>query len=334
MFTAKRWLSLAVVVAFSASETRAAELLNKYLPEDTEVVVGFNVTAVLESGLIQKHVPALLKKYGPDFVQLGIALSGQKIDDDLSKAITKTLTDSDAVRKWLNDNKKVVRRLVIGTTADFDDGNAFLILEGDFNKEKLKEVFANLAKDKPLGVTLKTVKEGKHEFYGVKVPGEEEEMYVALADDANIVCCQDKMALAKALDRSDRKEPAVRKELIEVATRIGGDASLWMVAVPKKGDDYVSAHAYVVVTDGIKLFASVTNKDADSAMTTANDLKGTLKDLIEEIEDAAKQLPPLTALRDVVKKIEPKAEKSVVTVEAELPGATIDKLIKELPANK
>ena len=328
MFNAKSWLSL--VVAFAAMPVRAADL-NKYLPDDTEIVVSIDVTAVLESGLVRKHVPELLKKYGADLLQLGAQASGQKIDDDMLKALTRQLADAEAIRKWIDDNKKVVRRVIIGTSADYEDGNAFVVFEGKFDRARLKEMGKGL---KPLGIVIRTMKDGKHEFFGIKVPGDEDEMFVALADDENIICCQDSKGLVKALERTDRKGSAVRKELIEVANRIDPKAGLWMAAAPKEADEYVNAFGSIVVTDGIRIVAAITSKDADGARNTASDLRESLKEVVAELDEAKKLFPPLGAVRNELKKVEPKAEKNVVSVEIELSGATLDKLIKDLPAIK
>jgi hypothetical protein len=327
MFTAKRWLTLAVV-ALIATPVRAADL-SKYLPDDTEIVIGVNVSRLMESELVQKHVPTLVKRFGPDLVKLAAESTGQKVDDDVFKEINKFVGDADLIRKWLK--KGELRRFIVGTNADFDDGSFFMIWEGDLSKDQAKELVAFLMKNKPLGIAVRTVKEGKYEFYGVKVPGDDDEMFFALADEKTVVCCQNKAALARVLGRaaSDEK-PAVRKELIDVASKIDQKAAFWMAAAPRETDEYVNAHASVTVTDGISFVASVTAKDADAARTAAGDLKDTLKDVAESLDDAVKQLPPLGMLRDALKKVEPKAEKNVVTIEAEVTGAMIDKLIKDL----
>jgi hypothetical protein len=333
MFTARRWLSLAVVAAIAAAPARAADL-NKYLPDDTEIVVGIHVTTLAESDLVQKHVPCLVKKYGPELVKRFGEGAGKKLDETLLKELSKFLGDAERVKDWINDNKNAVNRVLIGTTADFEDGNAFLVFEGDFNKDRMKLALDFISKFKALDVAVKPVKEGKYEFYSVKVSGDEDELFVALADDRNVLCCPDRAVMAKALDRGTREKPGVRKELIDVASKIDAKAALWMAAAPKEDDAYVNAHGHVVVTDGIKFFSSVTSKDADAAKDLVSDMKDGLKELGEELKEAVKQYPPLGALKELIEKAEPKADKNVVTLEAEVPAAAVDKLIKDLPALK
>jgi hypothetical protein len=328
MFTTNRWLILATAT-LAAAPVRAADL-SKYLPDDTEIVIGIDIAAVKQSAVVQAHVPTLLKRFGPELVKHAVESNGQTIDADALKAVTKILGDADLVRGWLK--KGGVQRYVIGTNADLDISSLCLICEGDFGKDYLKDMFAFLAKNKPFGIMVKTVTEGRHELYAVTVPGDEDQYFFALADETTVVCCTAKAALAKALDRKPRDKPAVRKELIEVARKIDPKAALWMAAAPKEADEYVDAHASVIVTDGIKLTASVTAKDADAARTAAGDIRDTFKDFAEDLDDAAKQLPPLGMLRDALKKIEPKAEKNVVTIEAGVTGAEIEKLVKELAA--
>jgi hypothetical protein len=321
-----RWLSL-VVLAVAACPSGAAEL-NKYLPDDTEIVLGINVTTLMDSALVQKQVPALLKKCGADLVKLGVEANGQKLDAELLKTIARTFTDADAVQKWIGDNKHVVQRVLIGTNADYDFASAFVIFEGDFKKDRLRAVFDDIARFKPFGIVVKTVKVDKQEFYSVKVPGDDSAMFVALADDKNIICCEDKDALAKALSR---EKNTLHKELIEVATKIDAKAGLWMAAAPKEMDEFVQSHGSVVVTDGIKVLGSVMCKDADGAKNMASDLKESLLDVADLLDDNAKQFPPLGAVRDILKKVSAKAEKNVTTVEIDLPAAVAEKIIKELP---
>jgi hypothetical protein len=332
MLITRRWLSLAVF-AVATTPVRAADL-SKYLPEDTEIVVGINVTTLVESDLVQKHVPTLVKRYGPDLVKLFAENSGKKIDEDVLKEFNKFLGDTDLVKNWLNANKNGVKRMLIATTADFDDSNAFMVFEGDFNKEKMKQMIDFVGSTKVLDIAVKPVKEGKYEFYSVKMPGEEDELYVGLADDQNVLCCEDKKMMAKALGRVDAKETAVRKELTDVASKIDAKAALWMAAAPKEEDEYVAAHGYVIVTNGIKVVAAVTAKDADKAKDMLSDMKDGIKELGNELEEATKQYAPLAPLRELLKKVEPKLEKNVVTVEGEVPGPTIDKVIKDLPGAK
>ncbi len=233
MFTAKRWLAL-VIVGLVATPVRAADL-SKYLPDDTEIVVGIDVAAVKQSAVVQKHLPTLLKRFGADLAKLAAEANGQKLDDDALKAITKFLGDADTVRAWLKQGG--IRRYVMATNADFDLSSLCLVCEGDFGKDHVKDLFAFLAKNKPFGVAVKTVKEGKHEFYAVTVPGDNDEYFFALADGTTVVCCTDKARLAKALDRAGRDIPGVRKELIDVAQKIDKKAAVWMAMAPKEMDE-------------------------------------------------------------------------------------------------
>src|SRR4051812_45833752 len=104
-----RWLSLAVAAVLAAPSARAADL-SKYLPDDTEIVMGVQVTKLIESPLVRKHVPTVVKKYGLEVVKLGAAASGKELDKDALKAINAALGDADLVRKFLDDNKKRVER--------------------------------------------------------------------------------------------------------------------------------------------------------------------------------------------------------------------------------
>jgi hypothetical protein len=331
MFTVTRWVALGFM-ALAATSVRAADL-SKYLPDDTEIVIGVDLSVLKESAVIQKHVPTLVKRFGPDLIKLVAESSGQKVDDEALKEIAKFVGDPDVVRKWLKQD--ILRRFIVGASADFDDASVFMIWECNLERDQVKAFIAFLMATKPLGIAIREVKEGKHELYGVKVPGDDEEMFFALPDDKNIVSCQDRAVLAKVLDRAAaRKEPGVRKELIDVAQRVERNASIWVAAAPKESDEYVTAHASVIVSDKIKLVGSITAKDADAAKTTASDVKDGLKDAAETLDDAAKQLPPLGMLRDVLKKIELKADKNVVTVEAEMTAAMIDKLVKDLQGSR
>ena len=176
----------------------------------------------------------------------------------------------------------------------------FVVVEGAFGKGKGKEWFDGLIKYKPIGLAVKPLKEGKHEFWSLQTAGNDEVMFVAQADATTVIGCQSKDVLLKALSRSGRDKLAVKEKLIEVANRIDPKANLWMAAAPKEMDEYVTAHASIIVTDGIKVVATVANKDADAARNMVSDLKEEMKDLADLLDDAAKQLPLRAAVRDVL----------------------------------
>jgi hypothetical protein len=323
---ASRWLTLAVAAVFAAPPSRAAEL-SKYLPDDTEIVMGVQVTKLMEAPLVRKHLPAIVKKYGPDVVKFGAEASGQKLDDNILKAITTGLSDADAIRKFLDDNKTRVERITFATTSNEADERVFLVIEGDLNREKIA---AFLGAAKLFGVDLKTEKAGKHDIYVVKVPGEDEEMFFALVDDRTIVAATQKEDVVKALGRAEKKETAVRKELRELAGNVDEKAVFWFVAAPKETDEYVTAVGTVFVTDGVRLTTAITTKDADAAKDLADDVKKGLKDATEALEDFAKDFKPLGAVLNILKKVTPEVEKNAVKVTVELPAETIEKMVKDL----
>jgi hypothetical protein len=317
---------------FVAVRPAVAAELNKYLPEDTEVVVGVNVRQALAAPLIDRHLPELLKKYGPLAVTaLADGAGNDKIDEKSAETLKGLFADAGAIRKWLGAQKETVSRVLLASNGDEKDDRFFVVLEGKFDRAKLSQGVEDLARAKFLGVVIKVFKVDEREVWEVKLPGDDQPLFAALADEGNLLLSSDRKDMEKALARVDKDRGAVRKEMAEVAAKVDGKQTLWIAAAPKGDEGFKSLQGGLTVSDGIKVRLTFTAKDADGARELADDLKEAVKAGVAMLKELAERVKVLAPLIDLAKKVEPSVDRTVVTVDLEVPAKVLEQLIKDLP---
>jgi len=327
-------LSVAVLALAVAAPARALDV-DKYLPEDTETLVFFNVKQVLGSPLVKKHALKNIQDALKDQEELAKQLESLGFDPlkDLDRVLVAAPTPAGDQDK---DNKGLV------------------IAYGKFDVDKFKAEAEKQAKDDKAKLEIVTVKGGGVEggditLYKVNVPnqqsGKDEPMYIHLTSKTTILASPNKEYLVNAIKagKADKKVALKNKTIAAAIEKLDGQQSLGMV-IPGElltkgplGDlpvkDVLSAVTVVsggmTVTDGMKMEFVLDCKDADGA----KELKKNVDEWVNQgqlalalLAGGQKELAPVLEL---LKSVKTTNKDKSVTVKAELSAETINKSIQQ-----
>jgi len=321
-------LGLGLAAALLAAPARAADV-DKFLPNDTEIIAGVNVKQILNS--------TLAKKVGQD--KLRDALKGQdklqKIMDELGFDPFKDL-DS-IVAAWPN-------------LSDTDKG--LIVVRGTFDIKKAKAKAEELAKD--MKDTIKPVTRadglgGKHEFWEVNLPDANQTVYVSLFSKDTLLVSPSPDFLGDAIEQfNGRKKVGLKnKEMLALLNRLDAKQSVYVGVVGSAleksplADQEKAKEIIDKVTDasvGLNMDRDITLEVALTAKGTkdAADLEDVIKDGLNQVLGLAallggnnKQIAPLI---DILKTIKPTTKDKVVSVKATVDSETLDKIVpKQAP---
>ena len=172
---------------FPSAQLRAADVT--HFPDDTEVVVTVNLKQIFNSEMVKSQPDALgeLKEAlgqfaGVNAAQKYLKVAGLDAFRDL-RSITYVYTDS--------KSPKV----------------SFLILEGEFNAEKLSDAAKTGATE------LRAAKSGDHTVYEI-TPRGEKRLYATLINPSTLIVATTEEALADARNRAaGTKKSGLKKEM-------------------------------------------------------------------------------------------------------------------------
>lgn len=302
-----------------AAPARAADV-NKFLPDDAEIIMVLNVQQIIQSPLVQKH---------------GIAHVKQALQAD--EKIKKVL---EAVGF---DPLKDLTRITAAASAVSPDAKGTIIAEGNFDLSKIQakvEELANERKD-----TLKILKEGDHKLLEIKTPGDERPAYAALVDKNTIVFGSDKTVVLGSFDRAaGTKKPALKKDIAALIEKANQSQSMWLVAPgavfaksPLAEDEkskkilekVENLSVGFTLSEDFSMVTAIVTKTADSAKEISEELKNgleTLKGLLALVAGQQKELAPLV---DVVGSIKVGTDNATVTLKSEVSKEMIEKSLKK-----
>lgn len=264
MLRTMRTLVLVLVAMVAATPARSAEV-DKYLPNDSEIVINFNVRQVLESKLMTKY---------------GLETLKELLDaNDEAKSILKAL-DFDPFK---DITKLTIAAAPVGATSD----KGLFIVHGKFDIAKFEKKLEEHAKEHK--DELKIHKHGDTKIYEIDMPGEEsaKTSWMALIDKETIVASPNKEYVVEALEkRAGKKEAKHKKELKDLIENASSDLSFWGVALSEAlnkglpGEDNVrqvlgkfdSVSFGVNVTDEIRLQLVLAAKSEKLAEELAKDM--------------------------------------------------------------
>jgi hypothetical protein len=296
---------------------RAAEV-DKYLPQDTEVVVVLNARQLLDSPLFKKHFLEHVR---------GIIKSNEEATKILDSLGFDPLTDLTSITGALP---------MIG-----NDAKGLLITHGQFDRAKIEAKAEEVAKDK--GDVLKVHKDGERKVYEIKF--EEKPVFVGLVDQTTIVAGPEKQSILVAFEKGAGKKPgAVKKELHDLIERADAKQSLWFAATANaflKGDlssddkakknleKMNSITADLTIDKGVKIALAIVAKSAENAKELAEEIKEGLnqvKGLLALMADQNKEIAPLV---DTVGNLRVNTEGSTITLKSEVSEELIEKGLKK-----
>jgi hypothetical protein len=316
-------LALILGAALTAAPVRAGDV-DKYLPDDTEVVVTLNVKQITDS--------PLFKKNGVDAVQQLIK-DNEEVNDVLKDLGFDPLTDVD--------------RIVISSPGGDENDKGLIIIHGRFDLDKFKARGEEAAKSNSEHLKIHKRETGPV-IYEVAHPKLDNNLFVALVDKKTMLVSPGKDYVIDALKKTDAKQATLKnkdlktqleqtdaKQSVSVAM-IGSAAAKSNVLTsifPKETLANVDAvGGGFTVDDDIQMQLVVTAKNADSAKDVNEKINDNLNDAVLALAllIKAEQLKGLAPALDVVKSIKTITKDKTITVKGEVTAEQIEKLSKAI----
>ncbi len=313
--------SLACVALLSAPGARAAEI-DRYLPEDTEQIVTFNVKQMVSSPIIKKYALAPLKE----------------LIDNTEEA-KATLQDLGF------DPFKDLDRITVASPGVQAPDKGLVIIHGRFDAAKFKAKAEESAKAYSDVLKIHKTKDAKGDevlLYEVTPPESETPLFVALASDKTLLVSPGKDYVVDALKR---KQPPVLKNkdfqtLLEKmdmrqSVAMAGLGSALSKAVPEQVQDALKD--LEAVGGGLTIGEDVNLELIGTAKTAraAKDINKTVSDYLNKglaivsllaTQEAGKDLAPVV---DIVKTIRSNARDKTIVIKATIPAEVIEKWTKK-----
>jgi len=315
------WLGGLVLTAAALAAPAPAAVLDKYLPEDTEVYLSISFQQMFSSGLAKK---------------LGLDKAKDALKDAPSE-ITDVLKDLN-----LDPFKDIESLSVAGPGGDAPD-KGLIILKGTFDVAKFKERADKALKDN--SDVVKSSKVGDYVVYEVTIPGQDAALFVCVADKNTILASPGKDYVADALKKIDGKaKPALKSKAFQaVLEKMSDKQALSMAAMgsallkgqlaetPAKEvlEKLDAVGGGLTMTDDLKLEVVFTAKSADDAKDIEKQLGDGVNNALTIVGLLAGGQKELGVVLDLLKSIKVKADGKTVSLKGLLDADAIDKILKK-----
>src|SRR4051794_40713779 len=154
-FSRRPQIVLAALAMLALAVPARAADVNKFLPDDAEIIMVLNVQQILQSPLVQKHGLPHIKQ---------ILQTNEQVKQILTAVGFDPLKD--------------LTRITAAASAVSPDAKGAIIAEGKFDLSRIEAKVEELTKEKK--DMLKIVKEGDHKLLQIKNPEQEKPSYAAL----------------------------------------------------------------------------------------------------------------------------------------------------------
>jgi hypothetical protein len=301
---------------------RTAEVVDKLLPNDTELVVSVNLKQILGSPL------------------------GKKIPRD---KIEDAIKNQDEVNKNLQDlgfnPLDDLHSVILAAASGEEQDKGLAIAHGKFDVKKFEAKAEEVAKDMKDVIKIHKVPDSSTKLYEVTPPGETEPLWIALPNATTLLASKGKDYVLDALDKeAGRKQTALKsKDLAALLNRLDTTQSIWVAVlgstlaknpqlsgnqdVKEVIDKISDATAAINIDKDLKVQVSVTAKTANDAKDLDEKLKDGLNTALGAVALLAGQKKELAPLVDVLKNVKPDVKGKVVSVELEIAGKDIERAI-------
>ena len=320
----RRSVWLCAVGAFVAAASARAGELDKYLPEDTEMVVSFNVRQILDSEFYKKNVGDA----GRD------ALNGV----DQAQEILKDLGF---------DPFKDLDRVIVAAPSGADQDRGLLIAHGRFDFDKFAAKAEQVSKDEPNCLKIHKISDGsggKFLVYEVTATEQFPSVFVALADGTTLLASPGKDYVVDAMRKTTSKEaPALKnKQLQAMLERMDDKQSVSLAVVgtaltegvPQDVKDLFEKidgiGGGVTINDEIKIEVAASAKNADDAKEVVEDLKTYLNQgrLMLSVLAFTKN-PKIDLLIELVNSVKISVKDKTVTLKGSVSADAIENALKQ-----
>lgn len=336
-FARRFCIAAACALSLLLSSSAVPAQQTKLLPNDTEMIVTFNVQQILKSEILKG-----------DQAKVILEIAKTKITEGL---------DDKGVAKWLKQAEFDLFQDLHSVTFAIPGGRnpeeGVILLEGKFDADKIEAAATEASKE--AGGGLKVIKIGKVKAFEVS-PKDEKTIYLGVLNKKTMIACATKADFAEAVarlngDKSPNFKSAVFKSLLEtvnnkqsmsiVATGsmlaklaekapegAGGAQAAQAIAVLKQMDGFSAA---VTIQKNIDFQLGVNTKDNETASKYAglgNILIGAAK---IKIGDEAKKNEKLVPAVEILNTIRVTAQDSNLVVRGQISFEALEKLLQNLP---
>jgi len=311
-------IALGFVLPLMAAGVRAAEI-DKYLPDDTEIVLHANIRQILDSELGKKYLMPQLEaglKENAEAQQILSAVGFDSLKDVTSLTVA---APGDNEKKWV---------ILVHARVDLD---------------KVRTAVEAYAAKQPDAV--KVHKQGNVPFYETKNPKQPRQtFYATFVDHETLVISPDKdYVLATIAKKEAPKPPALNNKLVDLVKKVDAKESLWLALLPdrlakafsqnKQTADLAkkvqSLNAGIALTDGVQFSLRVQTPDAKAARDMQQTLKGIQAILVLGItsNEQLKDFGP--TLTDIVNSIKFTLDQTVVGMDLNISAKQIEEGLKK-----
>jgi hypothetical protein len=321
------WLAGLVLTLAACLTTQARAIDPKYLPGDTEIVLTLNLKQMLDSPVAKQYRELIDKGRA--------AIEGQLQNNPVAKHLEQAGFDV------LRD----LHGFTLASNGGKDLSDMFLVIEGNFNEEKINGVAEEAASKFP--EALKISKISGKKVYEITPPGEKR-IYACLINEMTLVVSPTEEALKDAISGSARKgmKEGFRSLLKTTSnkqsfsfTATGAAMSKLMENAPVPNAEMVAGTlqqidgitAAVTLTKDIQFQLGINAKDQEAAKKTADGGNFGLLMVRTMVQQKAKEDERLLPLVDVAKTLRITSEGNNVLLRGEITLENLEKLIKSIP---
>ena len=312
-------------LAASALAAPAPEAdLDKYLPDDAQMVAVVNVKQVTSWAPFQKQFRDQIEQ----------VLKTEPVPDVLKDTGFDPLRDVD----------RVVIVAAAGVVAPPPQSTSFILVQGKFDADKLEAKARQAAKDH--ADLIKSRKVGEAQLWEItpQGPSNQPHFYLSLLDGHTLMATLVESQALEALDKAagkkktDLKDKQVRDALAKAdskaalrvvasgdlvtsaATRSDGKGVVTTTTRSLRDDGIEGVRTVVTLGDSdLHAEATITAKDADKARDMAKSMNDGLAMGIKNVTKAAQEMKDLAPLVDALKAVKIAASDGAVSVEVSAP---------------
>ncbi len=293
---------------------------DKYLPEDSGLVLVVNVQQILEAPFVQKHALGPIKEL----------MKGHRETQQVLEAL------------GFDPLKDVTRLTAVLPTLD-GTNKGLLIVQGRFDRAKFHAKGDEVAKSK--ADLLKVHSSGTDRVYEVTPPGQNQSVFVSLMDESTLVAGPTRAYVLDAFaKKAGKKETTLPKDVQALIAKVDGKQSLWL-ALPggtlaksefgqderaKKTLEKIDALTVgLSLADDIQAHITITAKSATAAGELAKEIKEGLeqaKGLVTVLAGSQKELAPVA---DILGAITTSTEGNAIVLKGGVSAETLEKSLKK-----
>jgi hypothetical protein len=310
-------LALTVVLPLIPSQAHAGDI-DKYLPEDTELVLHANIRQALDSPLAKKYL----------LPQITESLKGQREAQEILTALgLDPLSD--------------VHSLTMAAPGKVSDKKWTVVLQGNFDLAKIQAAVEAFSKTQADAVNV--LKEGGITIYELHDPKHSQSAFAAFVDKENLIVSTTKDNVTKPFKKATKNEPTLNKHLAEMLKEGNGKETLWLAMVPDElkkslpqdkqtmdiAKKVLSFKAGITLTDGVQVSLRVQATDDKGARDVRVALEGVKSLLLLAVisNDHLKDFGP--TLTDILNSIKFTLDKSIVGMDLDVSGKQIEEGLKK-----